>query len=210
MSQNLVDSLRIFARVAELGSFTRAAAQLGTSKARVSLSLRALEAELGTQLLARTTRAVRLTPDGEELLPRARRVVLDADELAGMFRAARGLRGRVRIDLPMSLALNILLPKLPELLARHPELEIVVSTTDRFVEPVREGFDCVLRVGSLRDSGLVARKLGMLLMANCASPAYLHKYGVPRRLEDLDRAASRPPSSTRRPRATQSGRCAQW
>jgi DNA-binding transcriptional LysR family regulator len=97
------------------------------------------------------------------------------------------LRGRVRIDAPVGFARNILIPRLPELLARHPGLELVFSTTDRRVDPVREGFDCVLRVGALRDSELVARKLGELRMMNCASPEYLRKHGVPEQLEDLDR-----------------------
>ncbi|WP_437742097.1 LysR family transcriptional regulator [Sorangium sp. So ce302] len=182
-----VGSLKIFVKVAELGSFTRAGEHLGMPKARVSLRLKALEAELGTRLLQRSTRVVRLTPDGEELLPRARRLALEADELGAMFQAARGLRGRVRIDLPVNFARDVIIPRLPELLARHPELEVLLSTTDRRVEPLREGFDCVLRVGAPGGDGLVGRRLGVLRMVNLASPSYLREYGTPRRLEDLER-----------------------
>jgi DNA-binding transcriptional LysR family regulator len=176
----------MFVNVAELSSFTRAAEHLGLSKARVSSAVRALEADVGSRLLQRSTRAVRLTPDGEQFLARARQIVGDADELSSMFRAPSTLRGRVRFDMPQSLARSLFIPKLPELFASHPLLDVQLSTTDRRVDVVREGFDCVLRVGKLDESGLVARRLGELSMMNCASPAYLKKHGTPRSLDDLD------------------------
>ena len=182
-----VETMRIFVRVAELGSFTRAAEQLGMPKSRASLRVRALEEELQSHLFQRTTRAVRLTPDGEQLLVRARRFVDDADEITAMFSAPSSLRGRVRLELPVNMARDVVIPRLPELIAVHPYLEILLGTSDRRVDVVREGFDCVLRIGSLADSGLVARRLGVLPMANYASPTYLKKYGVPTKLEDLDR-----------------------
>ncbi len=182
-----IDAVRMFLKVAELASFTRAAEHLGLSKARVSTRVQQLEGELGSRLLQRSTRAVRLTPDGEEFLARARQLLDDADELAAMFDTPSTLRGRVRVDLPQSLARSVFIPRLPELLAAHPRLEVLLSTTDRRVDLVREGFDCVLRVGKLTDSGLVARRLGELAMMNCASPAYLKKHGTPRSLDDLDR-----------------------
>ena len=182
-----LDAVRIFVRVAELGSFTRAGEQLGLSKARASIRVQELEAELGCRLLQRSTRAVRLTPDGEQFLPRAKRLVLDADELSAMFQAPSTLTGRVRIDLPIRFASEHIIPRLPEFLAAHPRIELLVSTTDRRVDVVREGFDCVMRVGSLPDSRLLARKLGVLPMVNCASPGYLRKYGMPTTLDDLDR-----------------------
>jgi DNA-binding transcriptional LysR family regulator len=180
-----LDSLRIFVKVAELASFTRAAAQLGLTKARASAHVAALEASLGARLLVRTTRSVRPTEEGEQLLGRARRLLAEADEVATLFAAPRALRGRVRIDLPARLACDVVLPRLPELLAAHPQLELVVSTTDRLVGVAEEGFDVVVRVGALGDSGLVARRIGALTMMNCASPAYLRKHGVPRSLDDL-------------------------
>lgn len=181
-----LDSLRIFVKVAELGSFTRAAQHLGLSKARASIRVSEIEAELGTRLLQRTTRAVRLTPDGEQLLTRARRLVLEAEELGSMFQAPSNLRGRVRVDAPVSFARNLFIPRLPELLAAHPQLELELSTTDRRVDLVRDGFDFVLRIGALPDSGLAARRLGTLPMINCASPGYLRKYGTPRSLAELE------------------------
>jgi len=181
-----IDALRMFVKVAEVASFTRAAEHLGLSKARVSTGVQALEADVGSRLFQRSTRAVRLTPDGEAFLSRARQLVGDAEDLATMFQAPSTLRGRVRVDMPQSLARNEFIPRLPELIAAHPHLEVQLSTTDRRVDVVREGFDCVLRVGKLDESGLVARRLGELPMMNCASPAYLKKHGTPRSLDDLD------------------------
>lgn len=152
----------------------------------MSQSIAALEAEVGARLLQRTTRTVQPTPDGELFLVRAKRLVLEADELAAVFQAPRTLRGVVRLDLPVHLARDHVIPRLPELLALHPLLELRISTTDRRVEVVREGFDCVLRVGSLVDSGLVAQRLGTMTMVNCVSAGYALKHGLPTTLDDLD------------------------
>jgi DNA-binding transcriptional LysR family regulator len=182
-----LEALRIFVKVAELGSFTRAAQQLGTTKSRVSLTVQALEAELGTRLLQRTTRTLRVTPDGEQCVARAKRVCGEADALKVMFQAPSSLRGRLRVDMPVAVARRLVIPRLPEFLASHPALEILISSSDRRVEVVREGFDCVLSIGHLRASGLVARRVGALTMVNCASPSYIRKHGVPSALSDLDR-----------------------
>ena len=166
--------LRIFATVAELASFSRAAEQLGLAKGRVSTSVQRLEAQVGTRLLQRTTRSVRVTPDGERFLERCKELLTEAEQLQAMFQpASTGLTGRLRIDLPNRLARDLVIPRLPEFLAAHPLLEIGISTTDRRVDLVHEGFDCVLRVGELVDSDLVALPLGVLRMRNVASPAYL-------------------------------------
>lgn len=181
-----LEAVRMFVKVAELASFTRAAEHLGLSKARVSSAVQALETEVGSRLLQRSTRAVRLTTNGEEFLARARQLVDDADGLAELFRTPSTLRGRVRVDMPQSLARSLFIPRLPELLDGHPQLEVQLSTTDRRVDVIREGFDCVLRVGKLDETGLVARRLGEMQMMNCASPGYLKRYGTPRSLDDLD------------------------
>lgn len=180
------DKLRTFVRVAELASFTRAADQLGISKGRVSDAVNRLEADLGTRLLQRTTRSVHLTQDGLQFLERAKELLQEADELQAMFQpAGSGLKGRLRIDLSHALARDVVLPRLPEFLAAHPQLEVGISTTDRRVDLVREGFDCVMRVGTLTDSDLVVRRLGELPQINVASPAYLARHGTPRTLDDL-------------------------
>lgn len=181
-------ALRVFARVADLGSFSRAAEQLGLAKGRVSAAVQHLEVQLGARLLHRTTRQVRLTPDGEAFLDRCKELLADAEQLQSMFQpAAAGLRGRLRIDMPNTFARDIVLPRLPDFLAAHPLLEVGISTTDQRVDVVREGFDCVLRIGTLADSELVARPIGMLRMSNVASPAYLRAHGIPRTLADLTR-----------------------
>jgi DNA-binding transcriptional LysR family regulator len=183
-----LDTLRAFVKVAELGSFTRAAEQLGLPKPRVSTAVQQLETHLGARLLARTTRTVRLTAEGEQFFERAQSLLADADDMQTLFQPTPGLlRGRLRIDLPLALARNTVIPRLPEFFAAHPNLQLEMSTTDRRVDLVNDGFDCVVRVGSLADSGLVARKLGVLRQINCASPAYLKKHGTPQTLADLQR-----------------------
>ncbi|WP_448142873.1 LysR family transcriptional regulator [Stenotrophomonas bentonitica] len=180
-----LDHLRSFLRVAELGSFTAAAEQLGLPKASVSLAVQRLEAEVGVQLLHRTTRRVRLTADGAQFQQRARDLLDDMEDLQGMFRRDTQLKGRLRVDMSSGLARQLVIPHLPGFLERHPGLEIELSGTDRRVDLVREGFDCVVRVGPLDDNTLVARPLGVMHIVNCASPAYLAAYGVPRSLDDL-------------------------
>lgn len=183
-----LDTLRIFVKVAELASFTQAADQLGLPKAKVSTRVQQLESQLGTRLLQRTTRTVRLTPDGEALTERAQALLAEADEVQAMFQQSPSvLRGRLRVDLPIMLVRQLVIPRLPEFIAAHPLLEIELSTTDRRVDLVHEGFDCVLRIGQLGDSGLIARPLGQLPLANLASASYLATHGVPHTLEDLDR-----------------------
>jgi DNA-binding transcriptional LysR family regulator len=181
-----LDELRIFSRVADLASFSRAAEQLGLAKGHVSTSVRQLEARLGTRLLHRTTRSVRLTPDGERFLERCKELLADAEQLQAMFRPASGaLSGRLRIDMPTIIARDLIFPRLPEFLRAHPLLEVGISTTDRRVDLIQEGFDCILRIGALGNSDLVARHLGLMHMTNAASPAYLKQHGVPHTLADL-------------------------
>ncbi len=181
-----LERLSAFVKVAELGSFTRAGRHLGVSTSRVSLRVQGLERELGTRLLQRSTRVVRLTPDGEQLLARGRRLLLDAEQVGALFQAPRALRGRLRVDLPVNFARDLVIPRLPDFLAAHPHLELVLGVSDRRSDVVGEGFDCVLRVGALGDSRLTARRLGTLRMVNCASAGYLAARGTPRTLDDLD------------------------
>jgi DNA-binding transcriptional LysR family regulator len=183
---NLTESMKVFVRVAELASFSAAADQLGLPRASVSAAVRQLETELGTRLLHRTTRRVQMTQDGQVAFERAQDLLADLDELQGLFRArAALLRGRLRVDMPQAIARDVVLPALPAFLAEHPELEIELSSVDRRVDLVREGFDCVLRVGQLADSSLIARPVGAYHMVNCASPGYLATMGIPLALEDL-------------------------
>lgn len=188
MNMNLPEAMKVFVRVAELSSFTLAANQLGWPRASVSAAVRQLETELGARLLHRTTRRVQMTQDGQVVFERAQDLLADLDDLRGLFRDNPAqLRGRLRVDMPQAIARDVVLPALPAFLAEHPALDIEMSCVDRRVDLVAEGFDCVLRVGKLTDSSLVARPLGEYRMVNCASPAYLLKQGTPRSLDDLAR-----------------------
>jgi DNA-binding transcriptional LysR family regulator len=183
---NELDTIRIFLKVAELESFSGAARQLGLPNATVSAAVRQLEQTLGTRLLQRTTRRVHPTQEGAAFYTRSRALLGDFDELRAMFRGdADLLEGRLRIDMSAGLAARIVLPRLGEFMARHPRLLIDLGTSDRRVDVIREGYDCVLRSGPLTDSSLVARPLGSYRMVNCASPAYLKAMGRPRTLDDL-------------------------
>lgn len=183
---NRLDAMQIFVRVAELSSFTRAAESLGLPKASMSAAVQKLEKMLGVRLLHRTTRRVQMTQDGRAFYERCKDLLADMDELQSMFQQSpQALRGRLRVDMPSRTARDYVIPRLPEFLREHPHLEFELSSTDRKVDLVREGFDCVLRVGSLADAELVARPLGVLTMGNVASPAYLAAHGTPATLADL-------------------------
>lgn len=183
---NRLDAMQSFVRVAELASFTKAADSLGLPKASVSTSIQQLESLLNTRLLHRTTRKVQLTQDGQVYYERCKDLLADMDELEGLFQqGASNLTGRLRVDMPSGMAKNLIIPHLPELLAQHPQLQVEISSTDRRVDVVREGFDCVIRVGKLSDSSLIARPLGKLELLNCVSPAYIVQFGTPQTLDDL-------------------------
>lgn len=181
-----LDALIIFARVAEMKSFTHAAESLGIKKGRASMVIRELEHDVGTTLLHRTTRTVQLTEDGRAFYSRACDLLSEVDELRSMFIGfGKPLRGRLRVDMPAVLAQSVVIPALPQLLKEHPELELELSSTDRRVDLVPEGFDCVVRLGPIVDETLIARPLGHLRMINAASPDYLDCFGVPQTIDDL-------------------------
>lgn len=183
---NPLEAMQIFVRVAELASYTRAAESLGMPKASMSTAVQQLESELGTQLLHRTTRKVQMTLDGRACYERCKDLLADVDELRSMFQQGpQELRGRLRVDMPTGIARTTVIPQLTEFLRQHPRLEIELSCTDRKVDLVREGFDCVMRVGSVDDVSLIARPLGMFAVTNCASPEYVRTHGMPRTVEDL-------------------------
>jgi DNA-binding transcriptional LysR family regulator len=183
---NTLEAMQIFVRVAEQASFTRAAESLGLLKATVSVAVRQLENSLGTRLLHRTTRKVQMTLDGQAYYERCKELLSELDSLQTMFQqSGAALRGRLRVDMPSGLARLHVIPRLPEFLKAHPQIEIEFSSTDRLVDPIAEGFDCVLRAGAPRDPQLIARPLGHLIFINCASADYLRRRGTPQILADL-------------------------
>lgn len=183
---NPLDAMQVFVRVAEMASFTRAADSLAIPKASASTAVQQLESLLGARLLHRTTRKVQLTQDGQAFYERSKDLLADMDELQSMFQqGGTSLRGRLRVDMSTGMACNIVIKRLPEFLQAHPSIELELSSTDRLVDLVREGFDCVLRVGPLAESNLVARRLGNLRIVNCASADYIRRHGMPQTLADL-------------------------
>ena len=180
------DQYRIFAQVAEMGSFIKAAHALDVPRATVSAAIQQLEAQVGTRVLHRTTRQVRLTGDGAQLLERVRALLADLEEIDVLFHASeRQVSGQLQIDVPSRIARRLIAPALPALLRRHPRLRLILRSSDRAVDLVQEGVDCAVRVGTLRDSSLVVRSLGAIALINCASPDYLKEQGTPERPDDL-------------------------
>jgi LysR family transcriptional regulator, regulator for bpeEF and oprC len=178
--------MQTFALVAELGSFTKAAHALQLPNASVSTLVAQLEAHLQTKLLARTTRRLSLTDDGAAYLERTQRLLGDVDELEAQLRGAQTRpRGRLRIDVPAAAGRHVLAPALPEFLAQYPEISVEIGSTDRPVDLVVEGVDCVIRGGALHDELLVARKLGAFEVITVASPSYLKARGTPKSPDDL-------------------------
>jgi len=176
--------MQVFVRIAERGSFTQAADDLQLPRATVSNLIQRLEARLGVRLLERTTRTVRLTPDGEAYRQRCVGLLADLEEADGLFRQAVP-KGLLRVNLQGTLARRFVVPALPAFLARHPQLDLQIGEDDRLVDLVREGVDCVLRAGQLRDSSLVARRVAQLPQVTCASASYLAQFGEPETLADL-------------------------
>ncbi|MBV1776129.1 LysR family transcriptional regulator [Burkholderiaceae bacterium DAT-1] len=185
---HLTDALHVFVRVAELNSFSLAAEQLNLPRATVSTAIKQLEHQLGTRLLHRTTRRVTLTDDGHACLARCKTLLGDLDELQSLFnRTDTPIAGRIRVDMPIAIARETVIPALPAFMQRHPDLRIELGSTDRRIDLLRDGYDCVIRVGTIDDPQLIARQLGHLHLVNCASPAYLQQYGHPSEPEQLAR-----------------------
>jgi DNA-binding transcriptional LysR family regulator len=181
-----LERMTAFARVAEMESFTGAAKSLGLPKATVSLAVQQLEERLGVRLLHRTTRRVHLTQDGLVFYERCKALIADAEDVETLFqRQPEALTGRIRVDMPSRMARLHVIPKLPQFFAKHPAIELELGSTDRSVDLVREGYDCVVRVGSLTDSDFLAHRIGEYSIVNVASPAYLKQHGTPRSLQDL-------------------------
>lgn len=181
-----LQAMRVFVKVAELGGFARAARALELSRARVSEAVAALERELGASLLHRTTRRLALSDDGRAYYERAARILSDVDEAEGLVRRSGGkIRGKLRVDMPMALARLFVVPALPDLLARHPELELEVRLENRAIDLLEEGVDCAISYDAPADLDLVVKRVGSTHLVTCASPDYLERSPVPRMPGDL-------------------------
>ena len=180
-----LEDLRTFVAVADASGVSSAARRLGVSKSIVSRRLFRLEAELGVQLLARTTRGAALTEAGVTFREHAARVCAEIDTALETIMPAGELRGRLRIAAPLSLGPTHLAPVFAELARRHPLLHVHASYSDRFVDIVGEGFDCAIRVGYLNDSNLIARRVGPVHGRLVASPDYIREHGAPETPDEL-------------------------
>ncbi|OWJ65838.1 LysR family transcriptional regulator [Inquilinus limosus] len=180
-----LDAMRLFLRVVERRSFSLAAQDLGLPRSTATEGVKQLEARLGVRLLQRTTRQVRPTLDGEAYYQRCLSILADIEEAEAAFTGAKP-KGLLRVNVHGILARSFMMPGLPHFLAEYPDIQIHFGEGDRFVDLVREGVDCVLRVGQPADSTLIGRRIAVLAEGTFASPAYLRRFGTPRTLDDLE------------------------
>lgn len=180
-----IEELHTFVEVADAGGVSPAARRLGVSKSIVSRRLGRLEAELGVQLLARTTRGAALTEAGLTFRDHAARACAEIDAARETMLPEGDLRGRLRIAAPLSFGPTHFASVLAEMARRHPQLHVHTSYSDRFADIVAEGFDCAIRVGYLQDSSLIARCVGPLYGKLVASPDYVKAHGSPETPEEL-------------------------
>jgi len=179
--------MRAFVRVVEAGNFTRAAVTLGMPKPTLTKLVQSLEAHIRTKLLHRTTRRVTVTPDGAAYYERVIRLLSDIDELDGSMASSQALpSGKLRVDLPSTLATQIFIPALPDFHRRYPDIQLDLGVSDRPVDLIGENVDCVVRAGELSDPSLIARRVGTLRFLPYAAPAYLERHGEPRHPRELE------------------------
>ncbi|WP_132279354.1 LysR family transcriptional regulator [Neorhizobium sp. JUb45] len=179
-----LDAMRVFMRVVERRSFTLAAEDTGMPRSTVTDAVKQIEARLGVKLLERTTRHVSPTLDGEAYYQRCLSILDDIEDAEGAFAGAKP-KGLLRVDVHGTLARHFVLPRLPSFLAAYPDIEFHLSEGDRLVDLVREGIDCVLRVGTPQDSDMIALRVATLEEVTVASPGYVSIYGRPAHPKDL-------------------------
>lgn len=183
-----LDDLSGFVRVVELGAFAKAARELGVPTSTLSRAVSRLEAAMGVRLLHRTTRHVRVTEEGAELHLRVAPALLALRDAVRDVEASETVpRGRLRVTAPTDIAATFLSDVIGDFLRAHPEVDVELVATQRVVDLVAEGFDVALRAGVLRDSSLIARRLGEVEGWLCASPDYLARRDEPRALAELAR-----------------------
>ncbi|WP_277183789.1 LysR family transcriptional regulator [Caballeronia sp. BR00000012568055] len=181
-----LQAMQVFTRVVDTNSFSRAADTLNLPRASVTTIIQNLEAHLNVRLLQRTTRRLNLTPDGAAYYERCVRILADIEEAESTFsNNGKGPHGKLRIDMPGAIGRLIVMPQLCDFHNRYPDIELMMGFGDKPVDLIQEGVDCVIRVGTLQDSSLVARRIGVFQGVTVASPDYLERHGVPMTLEDL-------------------------
>jgi DNA-binding transcriptional LysR family regulator len=176
--------MRLLVRVVERQSFSAAASDLGVPRSSATTAIKQFEERLGVRLLQRTTRHVTPTLEGEIYYRRCKAILAEIED-ADAALTGNAVSGLLRIDVHGPMARTFILPELPAFLERHPALTLHIGEGDRFVDLVREGFDCVIRAGEIADSDMIVRRLSLAQEATFASPAYLERHGMPRSLDDL-------------------------
>jgi len=180
------DTLRLFTRIVEFSSFTRASAELRIPRATATHAIKALEHRLGTRLLERTTRQVRATPDGQAYYDFCAHLLTELEHIeSSLSQLVSEPRGVLRVDLRDSVATRLLLPHIDEFVQLHPQVELVISNGERLADLLRDGVDCLVRTDAPYESSMATHTLALLPQLLCASPAYLERYGEPQRPEDL-------------------------
>ncbi|WP_326929024.1 LysR substrate-binding domain-containing protein [Caballeronia sordidicola] len=180
-------AIRAFARVVEAGTFTKAADSLQIPLATVSKLVRTLEKHLGVKLLLRTTRRVTVTTDGAAYYEKTAALLQSLEDIDSSFQSAQSKpRGHLRVDIGGTFARLVVIPALPDFLAKYPDISIDFGVSDRQVDLISDNVDCVIRSGELNDLSLVARLIGNAPWVTCATPGYLEKHGVPRKPGDLE------------------------
>lgn len=183
---NRFEDLQAFVAVVEAGSFTSAADRLNVAKSAISRRIAALEERLGAELLRRTTRRLSLTDTGTGFYDRSVRILADLDEAESAVAAEHGeLRGRLRIALPLSFGVHHMYEPIARFHEQHPRIDFDLDLNDRYVDLLEEGADLAIRIGHLRDSSLIAKRLFVSQTIVCASRAYLQEFGQPQTPEEL-------------------------
>jgi len=181
-----LQAMRVFARVAEHGSFARAATTLDLSRAMASSYVAQLEKHLGTRLLHRTTRKVSVSPQGAIYLEHCRRILAEIEAADDQLRLARDRpQGKLRVDVPVAFGRYLLLPAIPQFTKRYPEISLEVRFNDHYVDLQGEGVDVAVRVGKVRSPDLIARRVSTSRVVTCAAPKYLARAGIPREPDEL-------------------------
>ena len=182
-----LQSMRVFARVVEAGTFTRAAESLELPKGTVTKLVQHLEARLRVKLLNRTTRRVTVTPDGAAYYERTARLLNDLDDIeASMSNAQANPSGRLRVDVGSSMARLVIIPALAGFYQRYPEIQLDLGVSDRPVDLIGDNVDCVIRGGELSEQSLVARRVGNMALVTVASPDYLKRRGTPVHPDEIE------------------------
>ncbi|MDO7384416.1 LysR family transcriptional regulator [Acinetobacter baumannii] len=177
----------IFTEVAKRQSFSEVANQLDLPRSTVTSAIQQLETHYGVRLFHRTTRKVSLTQDGQRILPECQNLLFDYEQLEQLIQTQKQhYRGTLKISMPSRIVHQVIIPELPDFYHCYPDIHLQLNSSDDLTDLIEKGIDCVVRVGELDNSSLIARFIGHLVMVNCASTQYLQDYGIPEQLNDLE------------------------